>query len=256
MADTCETAKTAWVKSRNRRRYWKERRKPSVRRRTMLVALTLQTGRNRRRYERCLKKSLDPKGLGVDFAFDPHPTMGALRSFKIKFVARYLTNRDPRGSGLDKTLSVAEAAELKRSGFPIVLVFESGAARAGEGRAAGVADARMAEKNARILGAPSDTAIYMAVDFDANPEDVRAYFEGARAVLGKRTGAYGGRKVIAFLFDRELIDYGWQTLAWSTVDGRVVWEPRAALQQFRIEASLGGADVDFNRAVKQTYGAW
>lgn len=249
---SCAEERELYRSRRRRRTYWKTQRKPSARRRAMLLALTPLVVASRRRVEKCDRAEVDPVGFGVDYAFLPHPSMGTLKGAGTKFVARYLSNVDPRAKDTTKTLGVSEASELRRNGFPIVLVFETSAGRATDGKAAGAKDARTAIKHAGILGAPADTALYFAVDFDADPREVVDYFEGVRAVAGDRAGAYGGIRVIDELFRRKLIDYGWQTLAWSGGE----WSSRAQLRQYAIEKVLGGCDVDFNKAVSPRYGAW
>ena len=181
--------------------------------------------------------------FGIDYAFS-HPSISAMNAAGVKFVCRYLSNRDPAGSGLDKTLSVSEAKALRANGFPIVLVFETTAGRATEGRNAGGADAVTAVNHAKTLGAPSSTVLYFAVDADVSGSSVDAYFRGANAALpAGRVGAYAGIKPIRYLFDKGLIAFGWQTYAWSGG----AWDDRAKLQQYRNGVNLGGADVDYDR---------
>ncbi len=95
-------------------------------------------------------------------------------------------------------------------------------------------------------------AIFYAVDYDANPAAVKPYFEGVADVAQRRVGVYGSYRVVEYLVDRKLVALGWQTLAWS--QGR--WSEKAQVQQYAIERTLGGCDVDYNRATASEWGAW
>jgi hypothetical protein len=188
--------------------------------------------------------------FGIDYAWS-RPTMVAMRNAGVKFVCRYLS---PDTTG--KTLTRAEAETLTAGGLWIVAVWESTAARALAGTGAGQADAVEALRQAKALGMPADRPIYFAVDFDAQPSDqpkIDAYLSGAGNVLGRdRMGMYSGIGPMIRCFDAGLITYGWQTYAWS--GGK--WDSRAQIQQYKNEASLAGADVDFNRAMVLDYGQW
>ena len=72
----------------------------------------------------------------------------------------------------------------------------------------------------------------------------------ASVLPADRVGAYGGYHVIRGLFDQGLIQWGWQTSAWSKVSGKLHWDPRAHLQQYRHDCSGGGlTQADVNRAM-------
>ena len=251
--DPCAAKRARYRRLRNRYLYWRDKRNRSRRRSLMLRFLRGPLRQSRAKLARCEKTHSDPTGFGIDYAFTPHPSIIAMKKAGVKFVCRYLSNVDPRSKSATKTLGVSEARKLKRAGLRIVLVFETTAARAGHGRAAGVADARTAKRHARILGAPEHTVLYFAIDYDAAGHDVEAYFRGVSAVLpDSRVGAYGGIRPLAYLLDRKLITHAWQTLAWS--GGQ--WERRASLRQYAIERRLAGADVDYNKATASGYGAW
>jgi hypothetical protein len=73
-----------------------------------------------------------------------------------------------------------------------------------------------------------------------------AAHSGAASVLGPgRCGGYGGVDTIGYLFDNQLVVYGWQTYAWS--GGRV--DPRAQLYQ-----RLNTATVDYDVAYAEDFG--
>jgi hypothetical protein len=196
--------------------------------------------------------------FGIDWAWGT-PKPAALKAAGVKFACRYLSH-DP-----SKNLDPAEAKALAAAGLDIVVVWETTAARALSGRTFGRMDAREALAQARACGIPNGQAIYFAVDFDetaGQAAQVAAYFKGVHDVLDHvgaadmprsyPVGAYGGFWTIKRLFDAKLIDYGWQTYAWS--GGH--WDTRAQLQQYSNGHTLGGVSCDYNRATADDFGQW
>jgi hypothetical protein len=189
---------------------------------------------------------------------DPHrerPLAAGLAALPASFVVRYLSYDPP------KNLTPAEAGRWHSLGISIVVVFEATGDRALAGLAAGARDAAAADAQARACGQPAGRPIYFAVDFapvGGQIASVEAYFTGVSTTLGvNRTGAYAGKDMISRLFDKNLIHWGWQTLAWSQQPGWIDWDPRAQLHQidndaaFRIRRSF-----DRNRAMAQDFGQW
>lgn len=190
--------------------------------------------------------------FGIDYAWS-HPSVKTMTDAGVKFIARYLSN------DTSKNLSRAEATAANNAGIWCVLVWETTASRALAGRQAGRDDALSAGHMAAALGMPDDRPIYFGVDFDAQPGQypaIREYFIGAASAegsLGKdRVGMYGGYNPIKWAFDNKLITWGWQTYAWS--GGK--WDSRAHIQQYKNGVNLGGADVDYDRAMYDDYGQW
>jgi hypothetical protein len=186
--------------------------------------------------------------FGLDWAWG-HLNPQQLRRLDVGFVCRYLSN-DPT-----KNLSPGESAALRAADITRVVVWESTGMRASGGREAGIRDARAAIEQARACGLPDNGswAIYFAVDFDAAGPEVAEYFAGAGSIIGvEHTGAYAGYKPISYLFDRQLITYGWQTYAWSADR----WDHRAQLLQFSNGHTFDGVAVDFNHATTTNYGGW
>lgn len=191
---------------------------------------------------------------GVDYSW-ARPGSGALRNAGKKFVWRYLYADGQGGKGLDKS----ELDELTAGGLDVVVGYEAGASRALDGRQAGIDDAHAALAQLAALGLPN-MPIYLATDFDApdysagnDPRQdlgpIADYYDGARSVLGNMTGGYGSYYVIKRLFDAGLINWGFQTYAWS--GGQ--WDPRAQLQQYLNGQNINGA-VDLTRAMVENYG--
>jgi hypothetical protein len=174
---------------------------------------------------------------GIDIAWE-RPTIAQIKATGAQWVARYLS---PDHS---KNLTAAEVHDYPAAGLAIVTVYESTAGRATQGRAAGVADARLAESQRSALGLPADHVHHFAVDSDVSWDSVRAYFDGAASVVGPdRTGCYGGLHVIQGAHAHG-IRYLWQTVAWSGG----VWFPQATIRQPGGTLLAGAADVDYAEA--------
>ncbi|WP_329177791.1 glycoside hydrolase domain-containing protein [Streptomyces sp. NBC_01477] len=183
---------------------------------------------------------------GVDYS-SGRPGGAALAAAGVRFAARYLSHSP------SKNLTATEAGDLAAHGVSCVVVWETTAQRAGAGRAAGIADAEEAGEQAKACGMPSGRPVYFAVDYDAAPDDVAAYFQGAASVLGvAHVGAYGGYRVIKYLLDHGLVSWAWQTVAWS--GGK--WDSRARIRQFASTVRIAGVTCDRNTALAADYGQW
>ncbi len=182
---------------------------------------------------------------GVDWAYG-EISASSLKKGGKHFACRYLSHDS------SKNLSPAEAKALSKGGVDIVVVWESTGDRALDGYAAGVADAKAAREQAKACGKPSHAPIFFAVDFEASPATLDAYFNGVASVLGAAwCGPYGDDLVCGHLMDRGFA-WAWQTYAWSY--GR--WESRAQLQQWSNDHTLAGVGVDYDRSTTADYGGW
>jgi hypothetical protein len=168
-----------------------------------------------------------------------------------QFICRYVSG------GNAKDITSSEASSLQASGLDIVLVWEtSGLAGTdvADPMSQGVSDATGAQSEAASVGAPSTRPIYFAVDFDASSSDdtaVNAYFQGVASVLGlSRTGVYGGYYIVNELFNSGLVEWGWQTYAWSSGQ----WDARAQLRQTLNNVDNGALDQD--EGMVADFGQW
>lgn len=180
------------------------------------------------------------------------PGGAELRASGKHFVGRYLST-----PGNAKNLRKAEVADLHAHGLGIALIFETTGKSFEGGRAAGVADAKLALDGLRALGAPSSVAVYFAVD--ANPHgheaSIVSYIEGASSVLGHgRTGVYGGLGAVDSCFKAAACRFFFQTYGWS--GSPTVWHRARHLGQYRNGVSLAGHQVDLDRQVKAAAGLW
>lgn len=170
---------------------------------------------------------------GIDIAW-ARPDTDGIKATGAKWVARYFSN-DP-----SKDLTAAEVKAYPAAGLSIVAVRETTANRAGQGYAAGVADARAALAEAKAVGLPSDMVIHFAVDYDASPNEVRPYFDGVTSVTPKNlTGIYGGYRIAEWAHQYGL-KYIWQTEAWSNG----AWSQWSTIRQEGGTTLSGGADYD------------
>jgi len=190
---------------------------------------------------------------GVDYAFNPHPSISALHGAKVAFVCRYISQsavNDTNG----KNLTPPECKALKDGGIKICVVVEEGASMMLGGHSQGVASARHADAVVSALGMKG-LPIYFAADFDATEGQqapINAFLDGAATVIGGgRVGVYGGFYVVKRALDARKAHYAWQTIAWS--GGQ--WDRRAQLRQ-GLSFTLGGASVDHDQAMSGDYGQW
>lgn len=133
-----------------------------------------------------------------------------------EFVGRYFCPDTP---GNWKRLNKPEAKAITDAGLRLLCVWETTAARAGEGMAAGAVDGARAYNQALELGVPTDGIIYFAVDYDAQVSEldtIEAYLRAARAQTGPyEIGVYGSYKVVEAMHERGVCKGFWQCVAWS-----------------------------------------
>lgn len=158
------------------------------------------------------------------------------------FAARYLVP----SSYAWKRLTPAEAEAITVAGMQIISVFETTANRPAGGATAGLADGKAALKEARLIGQPTGSAIYFAVDYDAQPKDfdeIEQYLKAAaEQIPGYAAGVYGSYSVVEEMARRKACDCFWQTYAWSYGNK----SGHANVFQYKNNVSVGGVAVDLN----------
>lgn len=180
--------------------------------------------------------------LVIDYAWT-HPDPSRIKQYGYEGVVRYLS-KDP-----SKDIGAAERDALRASGLSIALVWETTANRAGQGRDAGITDAREANARADALGYPRECVIFYATDYDATVQAVTPYYQGVHDAGGRPAGVYAGLAVCESMMT--LVPYGWQTVAWS---GGKVSDKAHLYQRLHPTKPLGG-DYDEN-IVLHEYPAW
>ncbi len=169
----------------------------------------------------------------------------ALKALGIEFIARYLVPEKYAW----KRLTAAEIKATAAEGIWLLSIFETTADRAGGGAEAGQIDGKLALAEAGIVNQPVGSAIYFAVDYDAQQKDydaIEAYFLAARQQIKPAylIGCYGSYAVIEELFRRDVIDCGWQTYAWSK--GKL--SPKASVYQHKNGVTMAGIQCDMNES--------
>ncbi len=182
---------------------------------------------------------------GIDCAQPiPAATAKAIAAQGYRFVARYLVPAGYRW----KRLTRAEAEGITAAGMTIISVFETTASRPAGGASNGRADGKAAFQEATDIGQPKGTAIYFAVDYDAQPNDydeIEAYLRAAARELGQyRTGIYGSYAVVEEMRRRGASQHYWQTYAWSR--GRK--SASANVWQYKNGVMVAGHPVDLNES--------
>lgn len=189
---------------------------------------------------------------GVDYSAG-RPSVAAMRAAGKSFVVRYVA-----AGRHAKEITADEAAFWRAAGIDICIVYESTAGRALDGHAAGAVDAASARADVVAAGGPADGGVvYFAVDLDvttsAQLAAVEDYLTGAASVLGwDQVGVYGEYDVLDHVLRHTPCRRLWQTYAWSA--GRL--HPAAQLYQYRNGQQLGGAEVDYDRALADDFGQW
>lgn len=148
----------------------------------------------------------------------------ALKLAGFSFVARYF--KQSRNA-----LSRPEAEALSRAGLSIVSVVERGFPISGGyfNRDRGIQDGLWAHNFAHQIGQPTRSAIYFAVDYDADSSDIQNrildYFQGIQSAFAKSAkagfpdyaiGAYGSGLTCATLLHKQAVSHTWlaQSMGW------------------------------------------
>lgn len=185
---------------------------------------------------------------GYDYSWG-RPSGASIKAAGRDFVVRYLFNDGQGGKGLDQS----EINDLQANGIQIALVYEE-FAKSFYGYSAGVTQAQRAQAALDKLSLDKTTPIYFACDWDTTEADqaqINEALKGAASVIGlQRVGIYGSYYVMERVASAGLASYYWQTYAWS--GGQV--SSHNHLYQYKNGQTVGGASVDFTRALKDPFG--
>ncbi len=191
------------------------------------------------------KKGVDRMATkGIDCATPLNQsTANTLAKEGMAFTGRYVVPE-----GYAKRLTLPEADAISQAGMKIVTVYETTATRASGGAASGSADGDAAFREAKKLGQPPGTAVYFAVDYNAQPKDydaIEQYLLAAgKKLSGYEVGVYGSFAVVEEMAKRGACKRFWQTYAWS--NGKV--SSRANIYQYKNDQKLAGITVDYNES--------
>ncbi|MEK0312491.1 DUF1906 domain-containing protein [Cohnella sp. 56] len=184
-----------------------------------------------------------PKGIDKATPFTAAQAK-TLAAAGYEFAARYLVPP----SYAWKRMTSDEAKLITAAGMQIVSVFETTANRAASGADAGRNDGAAAYAEALAVGQPKGTAIYFAVDYDAQQRDydnIEAYLKAAaKQTTGYKTGVYGSYAVVEEMAKRGACTHFWQTYAWS----KGKRSSRANILQYKIDTKVSGIALDLNES--------
>jgi hypothetical protein len=196
----------------------------------------------------------------IDTPFNTKSRIPCLLSQGVRTVVRYY-NFSNSLSLPEKRLELAEAEALSANGVRVAVVFQQRQhAITDFSEVKGVAAGRRAYRYAQDdIGQPAGSAIYFAVDFDANPDDVTSnvapYFQGVRRAFDEesggrsdyRVGAYGSGLVCGALTASGLIELTWLAMSRGFRGTReALLAGEFHLAQLPPATTLCGLGVDFN----------
>jgi hypothetical protein len=168
-----------------------------------------------------------------------------------EFAARYLVPP----SYAWKRLTRSEAEAITDAGMSMISVFETSKYNPSHGASQGKMDGQSALQEAQLIKQPKGSAIYFAVDYDAQPREYDAIENYLRAaeyeIAGYKIGVYGSFEVVEEMSRRIQDIRIWQTYAWS--HGHQ--SPRANLYQWKNGQTVAGVEVDFNESYGEE-GSW
>jgi hypothetical protein len=171
---------------------------------------------------------------GIDLPTDASDVLNELKDSPLAFVARYY--RDPTSRW--PALSAREAQLLSSLGLKIVAVWEPHFPDpAYFSYFSGYDDAITAYRQAKAVGQPAGSAIYFAVDFNAQAlAPIEQYFRGIAAGLAVASsgraeyeiGVYGSGAVCDAVKRAGLAQYSWlsNSIAWAGSLGYDDWNIR------------------------------
>jgi hypothetical protein len=160
---------------------------------------------------------------GIDLPTDASDVVNELRGSSVTFVARYY--RDPASRW--PPLSTSEAQLLSATGLKIVAVWEPlDPVPEYFSYYAGYNDGVAAYRQAEAVGQPAGSAIYFAVDFNAQEiEPIEQYFRGVAAGftatsdgrVAYKIGVYGSGDVCDAIKQAGLAQYSWlsNSISWT-----------------------------------------
>lgn len=156
-----------------------------------------------------------------------------------------------------KSFSKAEAAAIQKAGLDLCSIYQDTANHASYFRKSqGEKDGKQATIYAANVNQPKGSVIYFAVDYDTSNKQqlnaIKNYFAGVKSTITKdyKVGVYGSYTVIEAL--KGLVDYYWQTYAWS--NGKI--SKHAYLRQYHNNVTIHGVTIDKNEAYVNDIGQW
>ena len=193
---------------------------------------------------------------GIDLPIDSRDVAQELKGSGLHFVARYYRSPMSRWP----TLSAEEARTVSSNGMKLVAIWQYLSHRPDHfSYATGYGDAMTAYRQAQAIGQPPGSAIYFAVDFNAQESHIRGpveqYFRGVRAAFAEtganspvyHVGVYGSGAVCGYLKRVRLAEYAW--LSASTA-----WSGSRDFDDWNIKQGLRSPMLSFNHDINEARG--
>jgi hypothetical protein len=193
---------------------------------------------------------------GIDTAADCTGFADCIAADGNEFVARYYR------PGARGAITAVEAAALVRAGLQLVVVFEGqGDSPAWFTPSQGARDARRALEQAAAIGQPAGSAIYFAVDLNAEDgliaTGITSYFGAIRSVFAGvgnrfRIGVYGSGRVCMEMTRAGFVHLGWLSGSTGWRGYRDYLAAADIVQIFKPGETICGGRLDIDRDRGQT----
>jgi hypothetical protein len=187
----------------------------------------------------------------IDTNNDTSTKLDMLKMRGVTAIGRYYASK---GS---KRLTASEAKAICKAGMLLFVVFEDGGDPVLTFES-GVADAQKALGQAAIIGQPTGSAIYFAMEhlpngFDeSHLEGVRSYVSGVRAGLNGdyKLGLYSDGVICKAMLDQGLCDLAWLSASRGFPGSKAFYASRrwALAQDPRVDQDWNGLSIDLNES--------
>lgn len=194
---------------------------------------------------------------GIDLPTDARDVSLELKGSGLDFVGRYYRHSTSRWP----TLTLEEARTVSSNGMKLVALFESHSHKPDYfSYGSGFSDGMTAYQQAKRIGQPAGSAIYFAVDYNAQEPDIRGpidrYFRGVHAGLaaaGKtreyRVGVYGSGAVCDYMKRMRLAEYAW-------LSGSTAWAGYGSFTDWDIRQGKQSPSLSFNHDMNEARGEY
>jgi hypothetical protein len=189
----------------------------------------------------------------IDTNHDTTHKLSELKALGIHAIIRYDNRLHPAG---EKQIKPAEAKAIAAAGLRLGIVYEGAGDQSGQfSDAIGYQDAKYSRERAAERGQPDGSAVYFAVDFDANPFQIKQhvipYFEGVRRAFTEpgdlpklRVGVYGSGLSCRSVLEAALAELTWVSCSMGWNESHVfVASNRHNLRQ-HLPQVIAGLDTD------------
>lgn len=200
-----------------------------------------------------------PFASGMDASVGCSPFASRIASEGMKFVARYYSNT------ASKNLTLAEAHTLSAAGLQLLTVYEDANDNLASFTVAkGTGQAAKALQLAATINQPAGSAIYFAVDFDPQPNDIRGpvmqYFQAVHQVFSAAPtqftiGVYGSGLTCRLIRDAGFARFTWLSCSTGFQESNQ-FRPQANIVQSVPRPLFEGLEIDDDIAQTTEFGAF